>query len=145
MYGDNPNDKALKASWDNFCDELKSAGDLIFRDTTPVQDIDRAKGLRLLARNVSLALQFHLDDPREVVVAGEPDDPTTRAFLDNLRSGFSPHRVVTLLHEGNRDRLAGLSEIFAGKDPVGDRPAAYVCRRGVCEAPVLDPAKLELR
>ena len=40
MLGDNPNDAALKASWDDFCDQLKSAGDLVFRDTTPTQDID---------------------------------------------------------------------------------------------------------
>ena len=57
MFGDNPNDETLKASWENFCDQLKSAGDLVFRDSTPVQDIDRAKGLRMLARNVSLALR----------------------------------------------------------------------------------------
>ena len=62
MYGDNINDAALKASWESFCEELKAAGDLIFRDTTPVHDIDRAKGLRLLARNISLALQFKLEN-----------------------------------------------------------------------------------
>jgi len=55
-------DKQLKQSWDDFCDELKSAGDLIFRDTTPDNDLARAKGLRLLARNISLGLQFKLDN-----------------------------------------------------------------------------------
>jgi hypothetical protein len=61
MYGDNPNDPLLKEGWQQFCDELKSAGELIFRDTTPANDIDRAKGLRLLARNIALGLQFHLE------------------------------------------------------------------------------------
>lgn len=37
-------------------------GDLIFRDTTPDNDLIRAKGLRLLARNISLGLQFKLDN-----------------------------------------------------------------------------------
>ena len=78
MYGDNPNDAALKASWDNFCDELKSAGELVFRDSTPVRDIDRAKGLRLLARNVSLALQFKLDN-------ADPDFPELLHYFDPLR------------------------------------------------------------
>jgi len=66
MFGDNPNDPALRESWHSFCDSLKEADALIFRDTTPSRDIDRAKGLRLLARNISLGLQFHLDnnDPR---------------------------------------------------------------------------------
>ena len=55
-------DKMLKKSWDSFCEELKSAGDLIFRDTTPDNALTRAKGLRLLARNISLALQFNIDN-----------------------------------------------------------------------------------
>ena len=45
MFGDNSNDPLLKKGWHQFCDELRAAGDLIFRDTTPVHDIDRAKGL----------------------------------------------------------------------------------------------------
>jgi hypothetical protein len=78
MYGDNPNDARLKASWDNFCDQLKSAGDLVFRDTTPVQDIDRAKGFRLLARNIALGLQFHVEN-------NNPDFPELLHYFDPLR------------------------------------------------------------
>ncbi len=35
MFGDNENDKLLKAGWEQFCDELKAAGELVFRDTAP--------------------------------------------------------------------------------------------------------------
>jgi len=92
-----------------------------------------------------LALQFHLGDPREVVVVGERDDPRTQRFLQRVRAQFPPHRVVALVHRGNRERLRALADIFQGKEPVGGAPAAYVCRRGVCEAPVLDPELLVLR
>lgn len=78
MFGDNPNDAALKASWEAFCDELKSAGELVFRDTTPSHDIDRAKGFRLLARNISLALQFQLENTN-------PDFPELLHYFDPLR------------------------------------------------------------
>jgi hypothetical protein len=78
MYGDNPNDALLRSSWHDFCDQLKDAGELIFRDTTPTQDIDRAKGLRLLARNVSLALQFNLENK-------DPDFPELLHYFDPLR------------------------------------------------------------
>lgn len=78
MFGDNPHDATLKASWEDFCDQLKSAGDLVFRDSTPVHDIDRAKGLRLLARNVSLALQFQLENR-------DPDFPELLHYFDPLR------------------------------------------------------------
>lgn len=78
MFGDNPNDAQLKASWGAFCDELKSAGELVFRDSTPSSDIDRAKGLRLLARNISLALQFNLEN-------NDPDFPELLHYFDPLR------------------------------------------------------------
>lgn len=55
-------DNHLKESWEAFCEELKAAGDLIFRETTPDNDLARAKGLRLLARNISLGLQFKFDN-----------------------------------------------------------------------------------
>ena len=78
MFGDNPNDAALKADWDAFCDQLKQAGELVFRDTTPAQNIDRAKGFRLLARNISLGLQFHLDN-------NNPDLPELLHYFDPIR------------------------------------------------------------
>ncbi len=78
MHGDNPNDARLKASWDNFCEQLKSAGDLVFRDTTPAQDIDRAKGFRLLARNIALGLQFHVEN-------NNADFPELLHYFDPLR------------------------------------------------------------
>jgi len=78
MFGDNPNDTLLQSSWNDFCDQLKEAGELIFRDTTPAHDIDRAKGLRLLARNVSLALQFNLDN-------NDPDFPELLHYFDPIR------------------------------------------------------------
>lgn len=78
MFGDNPHDAELREGWYDFCNQLKGAGDLIFRDTTPTQDIDRAKGLRLLARNVSLALQFHLDN-------NDPNFPELLHYFDPIR------------------------------------------------------------
>jgi len=42
-------DKQLKDSWDAFCDELKSAGDIIFRDTTPDNDIMTSRVLKVYA------------------------------------------------------------------------------------------------
>lgn len=78
MFGDNPNDALLKASWDEFCDQLKSAGELVFRDTTPTADIDRAKGFRLLSRNIALALQFKLEN-------NDADFPELLHYFDPIR------------------------------------------------------------
>ena len=78
MFGDNPNDPRLRAAWHDFCDQLRDAGELVFHDTTPGHDIDRAKGLRLLARNISLGLQFHLDNR-------DPDWPELMHYFDPVR------------------------------------------------------------
>jgi len=78
MIGDNANDVQLRAAWDAFCDDLKQAGDLVFRDTAPAADIDRAKGFRLIARNIALALQFHLENR-------DPDFPELLHYFDPLR------------------------------------------------------------
>ncbi len=91
------------------------------------------------------ALQFHLADPREVVVAGEPGDERTQALLRAAWRAWPSAQVVALVHAGNREALAALSPVFAGKQPQAGVPAAYVCRRGVCAAPVTDAARLEVR
>ncbi len=89
-----------------------------------------------------LAWQFHVADPREIVIAGPPEDVRTQALVRAVRSSFPANRVVALVHDGNRERLEALSPVFAGKQPVAGVPAAYVCRRGVCEAPITDPERL---
>ena len=78
MFGDTQHDEALKAAWDHFCDSLKSCSDLVFRDTTPHHELDRAKGLRLLARNISLGLQFKLDN-------SDADFPEIMHYFDPIR------------------------------------------------------------
>ena len=102
---------------------------------------------RLLAESPAAApalvrsLQFHLASPREIVVVGAPDDARTGPLLRAAaRAGAA--QVVALLHDGNRAELTALSPVFAGKELVGGAPAAYVCRRGVCLAPVTDPERL---
>jgi uncharacterized protein YyaL (SSP411 family) len=85
-----------------------------------------------------VALELHKGDPREVVIAGEPGDAGTQALLAKARSQFPPHRVVHLVHAKNRATLEKQAPLVAGKTPVGGLPAAYVCRRGVCEKPVTE-------
>ncbi|MAT94629.1 MAG: hypothetical protein CME59_18815 [Halioglobus sp.] len=78
MYGDNPNDEQLRQAWSDFCAQLQAAGETVFRDTAPIGDLDRAKGLRLMARNIALGLQFHLDN-------NDPACPELLHYFDPLR------------------------------------------------------------
>jgi uncharacterized protein YyaL (SSP411 family) len=89
-----------------------------------------------------LAELFRRGDPREVVVAGEPGEARTEALLAATWREFDVPHVTALVHGGNREALEELSPVFVGKDVVDGAPAAYVCRRGTCRAPVTDPAKV---
>ena len=78
MFGDGQDDELLRTSWHQFCDQLKDAGDLVFRDTAPNNPVTRATGMRQLARNISLALQFALENRN-------PEFPELLHYFDPIR------------------------------------------------------------
>jgi len=77
-----------------------------------------------------------LDGPREVAVVGDPADPATAALTRTARRGTAPGSVVVTGPPGSQHPL------LAGRAPVGGAPAAYVCRRFVCDLPLTDPGSL---
>lgn len=78
MFGDGQDDELLRTSWHQFCDQMKDAGDLVFRDTAPNNPVSRATGMRQLARNISLALQFELENH-------DPEFPELLHYFDPIR------------------------------------------------------------
>jgi uncharacterized protein YyaL (SSP411 family) len=89
------------------------------------------------------ALEFHLGERREIVVAGDRHAADTRALLRELLRHFVPNRIVLLVDsdEARRD-LAGAHPAIAGMHKLDGRAAAYVCRDFVCQLPVSEPAEL---
>jgi uncharacterized protein YyaL (SSP411 family) len=78
-----------------------------------------------------------LDGPREVAVAGPADDPATRELHRTALLGTAPGAVVAV-GEPDSEEYA----ILAHRPLVDGRPAAYVCRHFVCDAPTADPKRL---
>jgi uncharacterized protein len=84
------------------------------------------------------ALDFHLAAVREVALVGGDVRPLERV----VRGEFRPHLVLAgSPPEGAGD--AGAVPLLEGREPVDGRPAAYVCERFACKAPVTEPAELE--
>ena len=95
------------------------------------------------APSLVLALQFYLGTPKEIVVVGEPEDARSQALLHSAWRRFPQAGVVVLLHDGNQAELLKLSSVYRDKQTIEGVPAAYVCERGTCLAPVTEAAKLE--
>jgi hypothetical protein len=100
--------EALRAAaaqeWQQFCEKLKSAGDILLRPEAPISDIDRAEGLRYLARITRLSLQlcFEHADPDFPVMLHAWNE-TTKAGSDNPDNLYLSATVA-----GNREyRLRG--------------------------------------
>ena len=60
-FGDFQNDAALRESWYAFCEQLKSAGDRVFKDYNPATSLQRADGYRFLTQALSQAFDLALE------------------------------------------------------------------------------------
>jgi uncharacterized protein len=78
------------------------------------------------------ALDFHLAPVQEVALVGED----TAALARVVRGRFRPHLVLA---GGAADGVP----LLQNRPPVDGRPAAYVCERFACQAPVTEPEDLE--
>ena len=83
-----------------------------------------------------LALDLWLGPTQEVVVAA-PSTAARDEVLRDLRSRFWPHKLTAAVPGKNES--PHLKGVLAGKQPVKDRPALYVCENFTCRAPVVGP------
>lgn len=97
-------------------------------------DADRIAGMPGM-----LAAADLLAEAASVVVAGDPAAPGTEALLDAALC--APDPAVIVLRAPIADALPAVHPAF-GKGPVGDAPAAYVCRQNVCGLPITDAGAL---
>jgi uncharacterized protein len=100
-------------------------------------DADRIAGMPGM-----LAAADLLAEATSVVVAGDPADPRTQTLLDAALC--APDPTVVVLRATVADALPAEHPAF-GKGPVGDAPAAYVCRRNVCGLPITAAGSLHSR
>ncbi len=80
------------------------------------------------------ALDFWLEEPRRVVIAGDPRLAPARELLRAAHSVYQPNKVVL----GN----TGPVEEFARALPAKDGPLAYLCTGQACLPPTRDEAEL---
>jgi uncharacterized protein YyaL (SSP411 family) len=82
-----------------------------------------------------LALDFSLEEPKRVVIAGDPAQADTRALLRAAHSVYQPGKVVL--------GTTGAVESFAKTLPAKGGATAYLCTGTACQAPTNDAKKLQ--
>jgi len=80
------------------------------------------------------ALEFWLDEPRRVVIAGEASLKNFNALLQATHSVYQPNKIVL----GN----LGAVEPFAKTLPAQNGATVYICTGNSCQAPTNEPEKV---
>ncbi len=88
-------------------------------------------------------LETALGKSAEVVVAGEPGEPSTLNMLSLLAGTYLPHAVVLLVPEGEAGEEARRAAPFTrGMSAAGEEARVYVCTGGACRRPTADPDRV---
>ncbi len=89
------------------------------------------------------ALDFLLGPSTEIVIAGSPEDPTTKKMIQAVWERFIPNRVVVFHPPGPAgEAIEKVVPFVEGQVAEGGKPTAYVCRNYACDLPVTSVEKL---
>jgi hypothetical protein len=89
-----------------------------------------------------LALDFHLDIPKQIVIVTPNNRAEATPLLNEFRMTLLPNRVLSVVTQG--DELAQHTQLIPlldQKRAIKGQPTAYVCENRVCELPTGDPAR----
>jgi uncharacterized protein YyaL (SSP411 family) len=94
---------------------------------------ERMERLPQAVPRLLLGLDFWLEEPRRVVIAGGTSDPAVRVLLRAAHSVYQPNKVVL----GTEGPVEETAKALAGRGVM-----AQVCTGSACLAPTTDPAEL---
>ena len=85
---------------------------------------------------MKVALDFYLAKPKQIVIAGHPDAPDTRAMLCAVHAHFVPNKILILADGGPGQAFLGKRlEFIRDAKMIGNTATAYVCEHYVCHLP----------
>ena len=141
-YGESPVDQDLKQAWDAFCEQLKSAADLVFKDLNPATPLQRVDGFRYLTQNLSQAFDLALEtknpkypalhvfcSPTRKLGSDNADCLYMQAWIDGqsvyrITGNRGTARMWNVTVQGPRSADAYGTEARTLHEPFGDTPEA---------------------
>jgi uncharacterized protein YyaL (SSP411 family) len=90
-----------------------------------------------------VALDYSLGKPRQIVIAGKPDNPAAKALLAEVHRHFLPNKILLLADGADGQEYFGKrNEAIRAMSMVDGKPAVYVCENFTCKAPVTETTDL---
>ena len=89
------------------------------------------------------ALDYHLSPKRQVILAGDPNEPGMRAMIEAVHARFLPNTILICIDSPqSRNHFATGNQAVAGMRELQGEATAYVCENFTCQLPVNDVPKL---
>ncbi|MCI0412302.1 thioredoxin domain-containing protein [bacterium] len=85
------------------------------------------------------ALDYSLSKPKQIIIAGKPDDSLTRELLREVHSRYIPNKIL-LLADGQegQETLASYIPFIKNVTMVKGKATAYICENYTCKLPTSD-------
>ncbi|MBI2821463.1 MAG: thioredoxin domain-containing protein [Acidobacteria bacterium] len=88
-----------------------------------------------------VAVDFHLDKPRQILIAGDSKASDTQAIAREVHRRFIPNKIVVLVDGGAaQQRLAATLDVLNSLRRIDGKATAYICENYVCHRPTNDLA-----
>ena len=112
------------------------------KGVTPLRALQQLLGRAPAATGHWLgALDFYVSLPKEIVIVGQTEHPSTAEMLAEVGSRFLPNRVIVGVSDPAAPPLQD-SPLLEQRGMQDGAPTAYVCEHYVCQLPVTDAAAL---
>jgi hypothetical protein len=91
-----------------------------------------------------IGLDYLLGPTQEIVIAGDPQDRTTREMITHLQQKFLPFKILLLRPDGEAGReIFSLCPFLEAMKPGKDGVSVYICEGYSCKTPVTKFADLQ--
>jgi uncharacterized protein YyaL (SSP411 family) len=86
-----------------------------------------------------VALGFHYDKPKQIIIAGNLEHDDTKEMLREVHKQYLPNKILMLADNGEGQRFLSQHIPFIGSVKMHQgRATAYVCENYVCQLPTSD-------
>ena len=145
--GDYSKDQDLNTAWQEFCQRLASAGEQVFKDHNPANDLQRADAFRFLTQNLGQAFDLALESkntqypqihafctPNRKLGSDAADLGYRQAWIDGksvyrLRGKLGSARFFNITVQGKRHEIQPNTGWPSLHEPFGDTPEANIFKQ----------------